>query len=178
MLEAKRDKTAKKEEKKSNGKVIKIVLTAMLAITGAVGFARAGTEKILKPEDNQYLELRATSITENEEGNKQLIMELWGHNLEFKGFSFRFSYDSSKYKLSNVETNEITDNCDEYFKFENEFSDVLEFFDVTYKGIGDGLEAVVSFNPPTGTKDYILEKEDVGKVIHTRRFNSIWKIKL
>ena len=75
MLEAKRDKTAKKEEKKSNGKVIKIVLTAMLAITGAVGFARAGTEKILEPEDNQYLELRATSITENEEGNKQLIME-------------------------------------------------------------------------------------------------------
>lgn len=177
MLEAKRFRAVQKINIKSNGKVTKIILTAMLAITGAVGFASAGTEKILKPEDNQYLELKATSITENEEGNKQLIMELWGHNLEFKGFSFRFSYDSSKYKLSNVETNKITDDCNEYFKFENQFSDILELFDVTYKGLGDGLEAVVSFNPPVGTNDYVIEKEDVGKVIHTRRFGITWKVK-
>jgi len=38
----------------------------------------------LQPTDNQFLELRAVSINKIEGKNKQLIMELWGNDLEFK----------------------------------------------------------------------------------------------
>ena len=36
------------------------------------------------PAENQYLELRAVSVKEIEGQNKQVIMELWGNNVEFK----------------------------------------------------------------------------------------------
>lgn len=40
----------------------------------------------IQPEDNQYLELRATTITEIDGQGKQVIMELWGHEIDFKRF--------------------------------------------------------------------------------------------
>lgn len=154
-----------------------VMLAIILSIACISIYSLADTTKILTPTENQYLELRATSITEKEDGSKQLIMELWGHNLEFKGFSFRFSYDSEKYKPSDITTNEVTDDCMKYFKFEDEFVETLEFFDVTYKGLGTGLEAVVSFLPPIETSEHIIDKEDVGKLIHTRRFSITRKTK-
>lgn len=166
-----------RKRKKHKAMLLAIILTIMIPIVGISIYSHADTTKILTPNENQYLELKATSILEKEDGKKQLIMELWGHNLEFKGFSFRFSYDGEKYKLSDVTTNEVTNNCEKYFKFENEFLDVLEFFDIDYRGLGDGVEAVVSFTPPTNTSEHIIEKENVGKLIHTRRFIIIRKIK-
>ena len=38
----------------------------------------------IEPTDDQYLELKATNITEGEGKNKQVIMELWGHEIDFK----------------------------------------------------------------------------------------------
>ncbi len=38
----------------------------------------------IEPTDDQYLELKATNITEVEGKNKQVIMELWGHEIDFK----------------------------------------------------------------------------------------------
>ena len=38
----------------------------------------------IEPTYDQYLELKATNITEVEGKNKQVIMELWGHEIDFK----------------------------------------------------------------------------------------------
>lgn len=38
----------------------------------------------IEPTDDQYLVLKATNITEVEGKNKQVIMELWGHEIDFK----------------------------------------------------------------------------------------------
>lgn len=38
----------------------------------------------IEPTDDQYLELKATNINEVEGKNKQVIMELWGHEIDFK----------------------------------------------------------------------------------------------
>ena len=38
------------------------------------------------PTENQYLELRGTTITETKDQGKQLIMELWAHELDFARF--------------------------------------------------------------------------------------------
>lgn len=39
---------------------------------------------ILTPNENQYFELKATTINNVEGKGKQLIMELWGHEIYFK----------------------------------------------------------------------------------------------
>lgn len=44
----------------------------------------ANTENTNTPGDDQYFELRAVEIKEIEGKNKQVIMQLWGHNLDFK----------------------------------------------------------------------------------------------
>lgn len=38
----------------------------------------------VEPTDNQYFELRAVEVKTVEGQNKQVIMELWGHYIEFK----------------------------------------------------------------------------------------------
>lgn len=38
----------------------------------------------ITPSENQYLELRATQVKDIAGQNKQVIMELWGNNVEFK----------------------------------------------------------------------------------------------
>ncbi|MCI9366447.1 MAG: hypothetical protein HFJ54_08125 [Clostridia bacterium] len=38
----------------------------------------------LEPTGDQFLELRAVEINEVEGQNRQVIMELWGNELEFK----------------------------------------------------------------------------------------------
>lgn len=44
----------------------------------------ASDTNCITPTDQQYIELRAVEIKEKEEQNKQVIMELWGNNIEFK----------------------------------------------------------------------------------------------
>lgn len=130
-------------------------------------YASDTDQSILTPSDDQYFELRATNIKEVTGQNKQVIMELWGYNIEFKGLEVRFSYDGTKFTPSNIETNVTTTDETEYFKFEDEFSSSLELFDVGYTGDGDGFRWVTSFNPPVTESEHIVEKDGIGKVIVT-----------
>lgn len=65
--------------------LIVIVMICSLLIRSNV---YATTEAI--PRDDQYLELRATTINEVEGQGKQVIMELWGHEMDFKRFCSSF----------------------------------------------------------------------------------------
>lgn len=58
---------------------IVLILTSFTVIMSA-----EGDENCLVPTDEQYLELRAVSVNEVPGQNKQVIMELWGNNVEFK----------------------------------------------------------------------------------------------
>lgn len=44
----------------------------------------ADNDLCVTPTDEQYFELRAVSIKDVPGQNKQVIMELWGNNIEFK----------------------------------------------------------------------------------------------
>lgn len=57
-----------------------ILILVMMFINRAI-VVEAST---IEPTDDQYLELKATNITEVEGKNKQVIMELWGHEIDFK----------------------------------------------------------------------------------------------
>lgn len=78
----------------------------------------------------------------------------------------RFTYDKTKLQLSNIKTNEISDNVKEYFEFEDEFKNSLDLFTIYNE---DSIKMICSFNPPVDIKEggHIIEKEGIGKVVNT-----------
>ena len=54
-------------------------------------YAADTDNSILEPSSDQYLELRATKVNKIEGKNKQVIMELWGYNIEFKGMIIQYT---------------------------------------------------------------------------------------
>ena len=75
-----------RKDKTKNKKIKKALLLFILTIfsLATVKLASNNQNDILIPDEKQYFELRAVEINNVEGQNKQVIMELWGNNLEFK----------------------------------------------------------------------------------------------
>ena len=73
------------------------------------------------------------------------------------GFEVRFQYDNTKFQPSNLETNEITDDETQYFKFEDEFKDSLDCFALPYTEKDNVLDWAISFNPPVEESEHIID---------------------
>lgn len=146
----------------------KIIATIINLIILCICFCNVSIaeSKLVEPTEDQFFELRAVKVTNIESKDKQVIFELWAHEIEFKGFDVRFSYDGTHFAPSNITTNDYTDDETEFFKFESEFSDCLELFTVPYTGTSTGgMRAVVSFNPPISESEHIKNKENVGMIV-------------
>ena len=146
----------------------KIIATIINLIILCICFCNVSIaeSKLVVPTEDQFFELRAVKVTNIEGKDKQVIFELWAHEIEFKGFDVRFSYDGTHFAPSNITTNDYTDDETEFFKFESEFSDCLELFTVPYTGTSTGgMRAVVSFNPPISESEHIKNKENVGMIV-------------
>lgn len=65
-------------------KIIMSILCMIFIITSANVIMASNDTTCIAPEDNQYFELRATEVKTVDGQNKQVIMELWGNNIEFK----------------------------------------------------------------------------------------------
>lgn len=61
-----------------------LLINFNLVFAGEINIVESVKTIEIQPTDNQFLELRAVEINEVEGQNKQLIMELWGNELEFK----------------------------------------------------------------------------------------------
>lgn len=146
----------------------KIIATIINLIILCICFCNVSIaeSKLVEPTEDQFFELRAVKVTNIEGKDKQVIFELWAHEIEFKGFDVRFSYDGTHFAPSNITTNDYTDDETEFFKFESEFSDCLELFTVPYTGTSTGgMRAVASFNPPISESEHIKNKENVGMIV-------------
>lgn len=146
----------------------KIIATIINLIILCICFCNVSIaeSKLVEPTEDQFFELRTVKVTNIEGKDKQVIFELWAHEIEFKGFDVRFSYDGTHFAPSNITTNDYTDDETEFFKFESEFSDCLELFTVPYTGTSTGgMRAVVSFNPPISESEHIKNKENVGMIV-------------
>lgn len=146
----------------------KIIATIINLIILCICFCNVSIaeSKLVEPTEDQFFELRAVKVTNIEGKDKQVIFELWAHEIEFRGFDVRFSYDGTHFAPSNITTNDYTDDETEFFKFESEFSDCLELFTVPYTGTSTGgMRAVVSFNPPISESEHIKNKENVGMIV-------------
>lgn len=134
--------------------LIKIVVIFMLF---CIMFQNISFAEITVPTENQYMELRLSKITDVDGKDKQVIMELWAHNIEIKGADVRFEYDSSKLKPSNINTNEF-----EYgysiFEFESIFENRL---DNLILNDGDNIvRLVLSILPGETENAYYKQKSD------------------
>jgi len=62
-----------------------IIVWIILLIFSMLGIiVEASSTITIEPAENQYFEFRAAKINNIGEDNKQVIMELWGHNIDFK----------------------------------------------------------------------------------------------
>lgn len=75
-----RYQSKKKNDKKTLFIVIAFIIILFINLTNSM----ASDSNCITPTDQQYIELRAVEIKEKEGKNKQVIMELWGNNIEFK----------------------------------------------------------------------------------------------
>ena len=131
-------------------------------------WAANANEIDIVPTDDQYFELRAVEVKEVAGQNKQVIMELWGNNLETKGFDVRFTYDKTKIMPSKLQTNEVISNDAVYLEFEDEFKNCLDFSTFAFDIDGEGIRSSLFFNPPILESEHIVEKPGVGKIIDTK----------
>ena len=145
--------------------IVLIICICTIAASCKIVMADSTT---IEPTTNQYIELRATKIKDVEGNGKQVIFELWGHDIKFKGFDVRFSYDGNIFSTSNLITNEECDDETQYFVFENEFVDNLDIFSVPYTGNTDaGIRLVLSLKPPVTESEHIKNDENLGTIIDT-----------
>lgn len=96
-------------------------------------------------------------------------MELWAHNIDFKGFDVRFRYDQEKFTTSDVDTNETTSEAEEFFEFEPEFKGVLEMFNAEPEPNNGIVKSVVSFYPPVEESPHIIPREDGTKIVTSKK---------
>ena len=148
-----------------NKKILKnitILILIQLVICISISkysYADNDTKEII-PQENQYMELRATTINTIDGKDKQIIFELWSYNIEFAGVDVRFSYDGMKFATSNLLNNDYTNDENEFFMLESKYANKLELFTVENKP--NEIRAVLSFNPPVNEEDEI--KNENGKL--------------
>ena len=145
-----------------------ILCAFVIALSAIAVWAANANEIDLVPTDDQYFELRAVEVKEVAGQNKQVIMELWGNNLETKGFDVRFTYDKTKIMPSKLQTNEVISNDAVYLEFEDEFKNCLDFSTFAFDIDGEGIRSSLFFNPPILESEHIVEKPGVGKIIDTK----------
>lgn len=146
---------------KSNA--IKAVLVTLIILLAVISLGTTKTyATTLVPEDNQKIEYRAVELKETN-GNKQLIVEVWIRNLNFKAIDLRLQYDTSLLNTSNLTTNEIIDVNDydgipSNFQFENNFVQYMDMFAVsTTSGELRTIYSLLSDEERTGTDSYLVE---------------------
>lgn len=179
-----------KSKNKNNflGKIIILIWLALLVLSACGLLVEASTTTYRPTLEEEYFELRATTINKDVNGQRQLIMELWGHNIDFEGFEVRFEYDKTKLQPSIISTSDSSktnigvdpSDVNKYFKFVGEFagtggqSPVLEFEeDISEKNADNVIVAEMSFNlndydsyDDIPTSDHVIERDE-SKVVTT-----------
>ena len=143
-------------KKKIRPKALKALIVTIVFLISLIIRTNIVQATTLDPSKSQNIEMRAVEIKKTNNGDKQLTFELWANDIDFKGFDVRFAYDGSKYALSNLTTNVETDDENEYFAFENEFSKKLDIITIPYtSGDTTGIRMIISFNPPVEDSENI-----------------------
>ena len=148
-----------------------IIINLIVLITSTfiinVNYSKAAT---IEPGANQKVEYRAVELKDTDNG-KQLIVEIWIHNLNFKGMDLRLEYDENIVQPSNISTNEIIDvnealTIPSCFEFANDFGGYLDYFAMeTENNEYRSILSMVGTNDRTGTNEYLVEDDNIGDYV-------------
>lgn len=147
--------------------VVILILTIIMILMGIIISKNKTYAATLEPDENQKVEFRAVSQEENN-GNRQLIVEVWIRNLDFKGMDLRLNYDSSLINTSDLETNEIIDINDaltipDNFEFTNDFG---KYMDMMAMNLEEGelriIYSLLREDERTGTNEYFATNDLTG----------------
>ena len=143
------------------------ILFATSTLIINVNYSNATT---IEPRANQKVEYRAVELKDTDNG-KQLIVEIWLHDLNFKGMDLRLEYDDNIIQPSDLITNEIIDVNEAFaipscFEFANGFGGYLDYFameiaDNEYRSI----LSMVGADDRTGTNEYLIEDDNIGDYV-------------
>lgn len=156
--------------KKIDSKISKIIIITFAFIFLLVLTTPVSSASIIEPQSNQKIVYKAVSLEETDNG-KQLIIEIWVNNLNFKGMDIRLQYDYSILKTSNIETNEIIDVNEESgipscFEFTNEFGNYLDYFAMeSSQGEYRGVLSILGDDERTGSNQYLVQDENIGDYV-------------
>lgn len=152
--------------------VIIVCLMMLFLFFFAMTDAKAAT---IEPDSASQIEFKATSL-EEKNGKKQLTVEIWLHQLNFKGIDLRLNYDTSLLALSDVSTNELIDldsilaipSC---FQFENGFHGYMDMF--AFEQVSGELRTVFSIlmeDEITSTNSYLIDDVSIEKQVQIPDF--------
>lgn len=111
-------------------KIIILIWLTLLVLSACGLLVEASVTTYRPTYPDEYFELRAATINKDVNGQRQLIMELYGHNIDFEGFEVRFEYDKTKLQPSIISTSNSSQTnigvepseVSKYFKFVGEFA--------------------------------------------------------
>lgn len=157
-----------KEMKRIRKIALILVLTLIFILTSSIHSNVKA--QVVEPTPDQKVEYRAVECEENN-GNKQLIIEVWIRKLNFKVIDLKLKYDPNLLLPSDLTTNQIVDINEQddmptYFEFSNEFGNYLELFGMS--SIDGEFRTVLSMlgeADRTGTNAYLVEDDDIGDYV-------------
>ena len=143
---------------KKDKSIIKFIVLIILCIFAIITLMPKTYAGVTTPTPDKKIQFRAVELRENN-GEKQLIVEAWIQNLDFKGIDLRLQYDSSLLSLSDLETNEKISINDPLtipgnFEFCNNFEQFMEIAEYNKE---DGELRLIFSNL---TEDEVTETSD------------------
>lgn len=141
----------------------KLLIIILLIVVLSLNCSKVFATELVNTED-QYMELRVVSTKNIDGGDKQVILEWWSYNLNFKALDLRFSYDEAKLKPSSVQDNSyVTDETS--FEFAGDFASYMGYMVLSAE---DGeYRCVMSLDEYDDTGTYIENDESLGYIVNT-----------
>ena len=154
-----------------NGRNVILMATIVIFIIAIfIPFTKTYAQT-LEPTEEQKVEFRAVSQRKNN-GQTQLIVEVWIKNLDFKGMDLRLQYDTALLKPSDLRTNEIIDVNDALtipsnFQFTNGFEKYMDMMALSFEeGELRVIYSLLGEDERTGTNEYFETNDSIGDYVH------------
>ena len=146
---------------------IVILVIFILMCSNFISYSQATT---IIPTEDQQIEFKATQIKEIND-TKQLLVEVWIKNLDFKGFDLRLQYDSNLLATSDVKTNQQIDvnesiDTPSCFEFANNFGNYMDLLAIEMTpGELRTIFSLIGIDQMTQTDEYLKNDEKIGNYI-------------
>ena len=140
-----------------------LIITLLIFIVLANCLTVSAVTKLENSEE-QYMELKVVNIEDIDGADKQVTLEWWSYNLNFKALDLRFSYDSSKIEPSSVLDNSfVTDESS--FEFDGDFASYMGYMVLSAEN-GE-YRCLMSLDEYDDTGTYIENDATLGYIVNS-----------